>query len=590
MRKKPVKTLTVGILTTLLLASACSNGNNGSNGNTGNTGNTGSKSDTPAVSGNAGADANANKPASGMEEGPFGKYDPPITMTTVRSLPDVEEYRKGESLDDNLWTKDFSSILGINVVNKWKVNNKQYNNKITVSMISGDMPDFYQVDSKQLQQIVDAGQAADLTEIYEKYASDVTKQSFEEFGGIKLQGATFDGKLMALPLNGGMPGAAQMIWIRADWLKNLGLEPPKTMDDVNKIALAFTKDDPDQNGKNDTIGLNLMKDLFGGWAGIDGYLNGYHAYAFNPANASGTELIIRKDADGKPILGDTLPEVKTALGHLRDLYAAGAINKEFSVLDPSKAGDLATTSKVGMSYGEFWVGTWPINNMKKEDPKVDWKPYPIVSSDDQPVHPTGRGDVPTSFIVVNKNSKHPEAAMKILNYFHEKVSGPNKDEAYHQVKEGDKNYQVFGLSPIVGPGFSNTNQTDNDLIQDALKTGDESKLTPSAMVYYKGIKEYQAGNMEMWFWNALFGPGGAYSITNDYDKNSPPVTSEYLGQPTLSMVSKGPILRDLEIKVFTEIINGTRPLDDFDTAFVAEWNKQGGQDILKEIAESGRLK
>ncbi|MDF2834764.1 MAG: transporter substrate-binding protein [Paenibacillus sp.] len=579
MRKKRIKALTLGILTVLFAASACSNGNEGSTGGNGNP-------EATAAATDKGADGNAG----GMEDGPLGKYDPPITVTTVRSLPDLEEYREGESMDDNLWTRDLESLFGIKVENKWKVNNKQYNSKITVSMISGDMPDFYQVDSKQLQQIVEAGQAADLTELYEKYASDVTRQSFEEFGGIKLQGATFDGKLMALPMNGGIPGAAQMIWIRADWLENLGLEPPKTMDDVNKIALAFTKDDPDQNGKNDTFGLNLQKDLFGGWSGIDGYLNGYHAYAFNPANGSGTELIIRKDASGKPVLGDTQPEVKTALGHLRDLYAAGAINREFSVMDGTKAGELATTGKVGMAYGEFWVGTWPINNMKKEDPKVDWKPYPIVSSDDKPAHPTGRGDVPTSFIVVNKNSKNPEAAFKILNYFHEKVTGPNKDANYHQVKEGDKNYQVFSLSPIIGPGFSNGNQLDNDLVQEALKTGDESKLNPSALVYYKGIKDYQAGNMDMWFWNALFGENGAYTITNNYDKQTPPVTTDYLGQPTMSMVSKGPILRDLEIKVFTEIINGTRPLDDFDTAFVAEWYKQGGQDILDEISASGRLK
>jgi putative aldouronate transport system substrate-binding protein len=525
-----------------------------------------------------------------MEDGPLGKYDPPITMTTVRQTGDNDEFRVGESWDENIWTKDLENLLGIKVVNQWKIHNTQYNNKITVSMIAGDLPDFYEVDAKQLQQIVDAGQAADLTEIYEKYASDVTKASFEEFDGVKLEGVTFDGKIRAIPLDGGAPGGAQMIWIRNDWLKNVGLEPPKTMDDVMKIALAFTNEDPDQNGKKDTYGLNLQKNLFGGWAGIDGFVNGYHGYAYNPGNGSGTDLVFLKDADGKPVLADTLPEVKTAIGKLRELYQAGAISPEFSVYDESKAGDLATTGKIGMAYGAFWVGTWPINNMKKEDPKVDWQPYPIVSADSNPVHPNGQGGLPGKFIVVNSKSKHPEAAMKILNYSHEKVSGPNKDESYHQVKEGDKNYQIFGLSPIVGPGFSDTNQKDNDLIQEALKTGDASKISPSAEVYYKGILEYREGNMEMWFWNALFGPGGAYSITNEYDRSTPPIMTQYIGQPTMTMVSKGPSLRDMEIKIFTEIINGTRPLDDFDTAFVAEWYKQGGQEILDEVAASGRFK
>ncbi|HZG79127.1 MAG TPA: extracellular solute-binding protein [Paenibacillus sp.] len=577
-RKGRSRSILVASLILALTATAC---------NTGGTEETAAP-ETKETGGETTAPAEEAKPV--MEEGPFGKYDPPITMTTVRSLGDLEQYREGESIDDNLWTKDLKEKFGIEVVNKWKVNHKQYNNKITVSMISGDMPDFYQVDSKQLQQIVEAGQAADLTEVYEKYASDVTRQSYEEFDSIKLKGATFDGKLMALPLNGGVPGGAQMIWIRKDWLDNLGLEPPKTMDDVIKIALAFTNDDPDQNGKDDTYGLNLMKDLFGGWAGIDGFMNGYHAYAYNPANGSGTDLTFVKNAEGKVVLADTLPEVKTALGKLQELYKAGAIPKEFSVLDGSKAGELATTGKIGMAYGEFWVGTWPIASMKKENPEVDWRPYPIVSADDAPVHPGGRGDIPTQFIVVNKNSKHPEAALKILNYFHEKVSGPNRDPNYHQVKEGDVNFQVFALSPIVGPGFSNQNQIDNDLIQEALQSGDTSKLTSSAKTYYDGIKEYENGNLDMWFWNALFGKDGAYTITNRYDRETPPVTSVYMGQPTTAMVTKGPILRDLEVKIFTEIINGTRPVDDFDTAFVEEWYKQGGQEILDEVNASGRIK
>ncbi|RXZ80858.1 extracellular solute-binding protein [Paenibacillaceae bacterium] len=531
----------------------------------------------------------AKKPEQQVEAGPFGKYDPMITVSTVRKTGDNEEYRKGESLDDNLWTRDLQEILGIKVENKWKIHNSQYDNKITVSMISGDLPDFYEVDAKQLKQLVDAGQAADLTEIYANYASDVTRASLEEYDKIKLEGATFDDKLMAIPLGGGAPGGMQMIWIRHDWLQNLGLEPPKTMDDVIKIALAFTNDDPDGNNKNDTFGLNLDMFLFDGWAGLDGFFNGYHAYPYNPSNGSGTDLIFLKDADGKPVLADTLPEVKTALGKLQELYAAGAIHKEFSVADGSKAGEYATTGQVGMSYGEFWVGTWPIASMKAEDNKVDWRPYPIVSADSKPAHPLGRGGMPDKFMVVNKNAKHPEAVMKILNYFHEKVSGPDADESYHQVIEGEKNYQVFGLSPVIGPGFSNANQEDNDAVQQALKTGETSELSPAAEGYYKGILDYRNGNMEMWFWNALFGPDGAWSINGQYERETPPVLSYYIGQPTATMISKGPILRDLQIKVFTEIINGTRALDDFDTAFVEEWYKQGGQEILDEVVESGRF-
>ncbi len=71
---------------------------------------------------------------------------------------------------------------------------------------------------------------------------------------------------------------------RQDWADNLGLEAPKTIDDVYNMLHAFTYDDPDGNGVDDTIGLemtsytgpfDIMQTWFGcgnGWAEIDGQL------------------------------------------------------------------------------------------------------------------------------------------------------------------------------------------------------------------------------------------------------------------------------------------------------------------------------
>ena len=54
-----------------------------------------------------------------------------------------------------------------------------------------------------------------------------------------------------------MPFSAQanVLLIRKDWLDKLGLQPPKTWDDLAKVAQAFTTQDPDGDGKADTYGL-----------------------------------------------------------------------------------------------------------------------------------------------------------------------------------------------------------------------------------------------------------------------------------------------------------------------------------------------
>ena len=45
------------------------------------------------------------------------------------------------------------------------------------------------------------------------------------------------------------------MFIRQDWLDNLGLKMPTTIEELKEVARAFTEDDPDGNGQNDTYGL-----------------------------------------------------------------------------------------------------------------------------------------------------------------------------------------------------------------------------------------------------------------------------------------------------------------------------------------------
>jgi len=59
------------------------------------------------------------------------------------------------------------------------------------------------------------------------------------------------------------PGAAprnEGLLIRADWLENLGLDVPVTIDDFMNVMRAFTFDDPDGNGANDTWGFGAFQE------------------------------------------------------------------------------------------------------------------------------------------------------------------------------------------------------------------------------------------------------------------------------------------------------------------------------------------
>ena len=48
-----------------------------------------------------------------------------------------------------------------------------------------------------------------------------------------------------------------MVYVRTDWLENLGLSMPTNWEEFENVVRAFTEDDPDGNGVNDTWGWSL---------------------------------------------------------------------------------------------------------------------------------------------------------------------------------------------------------------------------------------------------------------------------------------------------------------------------------------------
>ena len=60
------------------------------------------------------------------------------------------------------------------------------------------------------------------------------------------------------------------LWARKDWLDALGLEVPKTLEDLVNVSVAFTKQDPDGNGVDDTYGFTAPGMTAAGSQGLFG--------------------------------------------------------------------------------------------------------------------------------------------------------------------------------------------------------------------------------------------------------------------------------------------------------------------------------
>ncbi|MFK7694308.1 hypothetical protein [Paenibacillus sp. HJGM_3] len=499
-----------------------------------------------------------------------GKYDPPIDITTVGQNWSVIKYANGESRTDNAWTKAYSDQLGIRLKYNWVVDSTQYATKLNLSLTSGDLPDFLSVDGVQFKQLLEADLIQDLTEVYKQYAPESYKNMIQQSGPKPMQAATVNGKLMAFPFTGNGKEATQVVWIRTDWLKKLGLSEPKTMDDLFKIAEAFTTQDPDGNGKNDTFGFALDKDF--SYHSFVGFVNSYHAY----------RNMWIKSSQGSLVYGDVQPEMKNALGKLQDLYKKGLLDKEFPVKDTAKVNEDLAAGKVGITFIDTSAAAGVLQKVKDNNPNAEWDAYPLLSIDSQPAKPQVTSTGPIAYWVVKKGYKHPEAVLKMIDFFIQSYY-LTKDEkvtqTYISSLEGVPNYLLTAASSYM-PYNNLTTQTNVSSVLEGKKQ--VADLNPLDRAWYNRIIEFKNGNNAYWGINKCFGINGARSIAIKYIENNMLMENEFFVASTPVMSEKLATLEKLRDTTFINIITGSAGIDSFDK-FVDDWKKTGGDQITKEV-------
>jgi putative aldouronate transport system substrate-binding protein len=63
---------------------------------------------------------------------------------------------------------------------------------------------------------------------------------YESYGDGLLNSATFDGKLYAFP-DTVIDNGSMLLWMREDWIEELGLEEPETLEEAMEIVRQFVK-------------------------------------------------------------------------------------------------------------------------------------------------------------------------------------------------------------------------------------------------------------------------------------------------------------------------------------------------------------
>lgn len=507
---------------------------------------------------------------------PFGKFTDPVTITVAqRNFADA--IPTGE---DSPWIQKYKEY-GINIEVEWSADASQFNSKLNTAIASGDVPDLFQVgDAEQMTKLVRADMVADLTDAFEKYASPLVKERFStEAGKAALEAATFDGQLKYIPINVTESlNNMDLCYIRQDWVENLGMELPKTMEDLKELAIAFTKNDPDGNGENDTYGLAIQ-----GKDGLSGFTSFFTGFGVYPGSWHDGMLFYSKDADGKVVWDGEKPEMKEGFQWLQDLYKEGAIAKDFSTYDSTMAFEDLNGGKAGICIGARGYPAWAIHNTYPNNKDAKWYAMKMPAKEGTDTLLVGFQPLNSAY-AVSKECKNPEAVIKMLNLVTE-IS--DSDSEMFDPYFFDENRTVCGDAYMVPIEDPQEERSATQAICSAIEKKDGSALSEDyKKIYDNTLKFQQDGSADCWSdWNRYYpAEGHAYYVIYEMNKDTQITNNLWQALPSSTMLPKLAVWKKTFDEAFVNIVSGA-DLSTWDQTLTT-WAQLGGDDIKKEIEVS----
>lgn len=314
------------------------------------------------------------------------------------------------------WTKAVKQATGVDVKLTFVTDPSQYTQVLTTRAAANNLPDLYYTDPATQSQLTSQGLAADWRPLLGKMPNWVKSHDTTRFDAA----GTFDGKLTALTSRTGYP-YKNVVVIRKDWLQKLHLSVPKTLDQYLTVMKAFTYNDPDGNGKNDTYGWDGAVNSDGSLFGFDPIFGAFDALGTWEQNGNAVDYV------------GTTDKFRQALAFIDKMNQAGVIEPDWKAQTPEDTTNQNRAGKVGMMEMD-WCGALCIVDYPRfhsANPKGVWE---II---DPPVGPTGASAAGT----------YSAAALGLT------AGGPQLGISQRAIDEGKGDAIAKLLNWMGGPGY-----------------------------------------------------------------------------------------------------------------------------------------
>lgn len=410
--------------------------------------------------------------------------------------------------------------------------------KVNVAMASGDFPDVVTgaYGTSATQQWIDDGMVISLNDYMDSFPS--MKAWLENYDW-----SAQNGKYYGMPFIVQYSVANTLIVMRQDWLDNLGLSYPQTLDEMKDVMLAFTNDDPDGDGQNNTYGYTAEKPGQFDWV--------FFAYGLPYADYS-----LDENDQVIPVFED--PAFVKGMTYIKELWDAGAIDPELMLNDMSKKEEKFYQGKAGMMPAPLFRHVTRHENSVRElfpDASICYDLSPAGPDGARGLSKQGKSGMMTCITAACKN---PDKAAAFVDFM---VSEEGNNllrlgiEGIHYTKDGDE--IVFNEEERAKDAFS-PNGWAHALAWGSFYWPLESNYIP------------------------VTDPNRERAL-HTVDLATQCQVPNLIKQKTQVEIENGAAVDDIYTQYFSDMLQGKLSIEEGVEQLSKSWRSQGGEEILEAV-------
>lgn len=557
-------------------------------------------SKTPAetpndTSANTAADAPAAdgsvKPAEELENPNkyFTQFDEPFELHICYAVGSdaIDTLEGNDTVEDNFYTRWLLNEYNIKIVFDWTASNADYDQKLAMAISSDTLPDAWTCSPQYWKAAAKNGQLRDISEDYEKYVCDGIKEIYAPVYDRFLEACSYDGELSCLTGMTVSTEGVSVLMINQNWLDQLGLDVPKTLSDVEKVAKAFKEAKLAGNATVPILGPSNANRLYSTFNDSANCVMGLDAVF----GAMGAYPGFFYEKDGGIVYGSLTQETRDALELLQKWYADGLLDPEIGIR--TTGWEPINSNSCGMFFGQWWDIGFGNPASFSNDPNADWRAYPIYN--DKSDWTIKLPDVTAGqrlCINANASDDAARAAIIVLNI----LASEDANDIYTSTQEDIAWYPLrLSIAPedFVDRAYEHclavlNGEEDIDLYKGDLAY---NEVWQSSHYIHEIIPNYTPGQElgrkdfvisdDNANWQAIYSwlIGDKPYATVEPTETVYPVVS-YMTQ---SMELYWDNLESAEKSMMLSVITGEKDISAFDE-FVEQWYAEGGQTILDEVA------